>query len=134
MIHPPLSISNSTTLVKLLLFIMFSSSIVVLHRNVTPPIMVLFHLEIWSIFHFFMDERTPPVCINSSTSIKITFLVIKKNRSSTIGHRMRKRSYSSMEFLPRDDLSKDDCPCTTRQGFHRAHLQISSARMTTSSP
>ena len=44
-------------------------------------------------------------------------------------HRTTKGLFSLMEFLSRDDLSKDDCPCATHQGFYKALSQIASTRM-----
>ena len=55
--------------------------------------------------------------------------MIRWKKPSTIVHRMSKKVCYSMDFLPRDDLSKDDCPCVTHQEFHRAHSWIASTRM-----
>ena len=121
----------STPPIKMLFFIIFSSSIIILHKYVAPTFMVLFLLAMWSMIDCISscDEPIAPACINSFRFlIKIGCVVSKWERSSTMVHQMSKGLCSSMEFLQRDDLSKNDCPFVTHQGFHRVQSRITSTK------
>ena len=95
----------STPSVKLLLFIIFSLSIVFLHRFLTPPVMVLFLQAMWSM----IDVSTFIHVMNQLPLMKYYLLVIKWKRSSIIIHQVNKDYILQGVFL-RDHLSKNDCP------------------------
>ena len=88
-------------------------------------------LAMWSMIDsiYSLDEPTPLACINSRFLRNIACLVIKWETSSTMVHQMSKGLCSSMELLQRDDLSKNDCPSVTHQGFHRAQSWITYAKI-----